>query len=80
MSENSTAATATPVTAGQTFSSRRMRGDVLEAGAQGSRRLSFTLDRPLGDLSLIYLGWQGGALRRVRLPAMGAVMVLRPPL
>ena len=72
-------ATATPITAGQTFSNRLMRVEVLEANEQGPTRLSFTLDRPLDDPSLIYLAWRDGALRRVRLPAMNEVMVLRPP-
>lgn len=71
--------TATLVKAGQTFSNRLMRVEVLEAGTQGPTRLLFTLDRPLDDASLIYLAWQDGALRRVSLPALGEVMVLRPP-
>ena len=65
-----------PLTQGARVELEGMRVTVLEADAEGARRLGFDFDVPLEDPSLVFLAWKDGLLRRTPLPPVGERVAL----
>jgi hypothetical protein len=67
---------AAPVAQGTEVDMQGVRVKVLEADAEGPRRLGVTFDAPLEDPSLVLLYWKEGALRRLQPPPTGGQVLL----